>query len=96
MKLFKKSKEFLKKVFNSKDMETDDVEPSDLLCYITEELQTRYQGTTDIAEQSQIFQDFLKRWEGDTALDVLRKQKFEFEKGELPSGSCFFHFSLKF
>lgn len=94
MKLFKKSKEFLKKVFNSKDMETDDVEPSDLLCYITEELQTRYQGTTDIAEQSQIFQDFLKRWEGDTALDVLRKQKFEFEKGELQSGLCF-HFSLK-
>lgn len=63
-------------------METEDLEPSDLLCYITEDLQLRYQSTKDVAQQSQIFQDFLRRWEGDTALDVLRKQKYEFGKGE--------------
>ncbi|XP_013102085.1 NHL repeat-containing protein 2 [Stomoxys calcitrans] len=80
MKFFKRSKEFFQKIFSSKDMEGDDVEPSDLLCFITEELQTKFQAATDMAEKSQIIQDFLKRWESDRALDVLRKQKFEFEK----------------
>ncbi|XP_073824267.1 NHL repeat-containing protein 2 [Musca autumnalis] len=80
MRFLKRSKEVFRKLLNITKMETEDLEPSDLLSYITEELQMRYQSTKDVATQSQIFQDFLRRWEGDTALDSLRKQKYEFGK----------------
>uniref|UniRef100_A0A1A9WXD8 Thioredoxin-like_fold domain-containing protein n=1 Tax=Glossina brevipalpis TaxID=37001 RepID=A0A1A9WXD8_9MUSC len=57
-----------------------DLEPVDMLVYITEELQARYNSAKDVSSHAHIFQDFLRRWEADSALDVVKKQKIEFEK----------------
>lgn len=87
MKFWKKSKTFIQKLFFK--MDTEELEPMDMLAYITEELQGRYRAAKDISAQAQVFQDFLRRWEADSALDVLRKQNYEIKKGKyLPLICC--------
>lgn len=63
-------------------MDTDELEPMDMLTYITEELQGRYRAAKEVEAQAQVFQDFLRRWEADSGLDVLRKQNYEIQKGK--------------
>ncbi|KAM7351764.1 NHL repeat-containing protein 2 [Cochliomyia hominivorax] len=78
MKFWSKSKKILQKLFAN--MDTDELEPMDMLAYITEELQGRYRAAKDVAAQAQVFQDFLIRWEADSGLDVLRNQNYEIQK----------------
>lgn len=81
--LFMKSwKKFFKNLFKTNTMDTDELEPIDMLTFITEELQERYRTAKDINAQAQVIHDFLRRWEADSALDVLRKQNYEIQKGK--------------
>lgn len=80
MKFWRKSKEFVRNLFLK--MDTEELEPMDMLAYITEELQGRYRAAKDATAKAQVFQDFLRRWEADSALDMLRQQNYEFEKGK--------------
>ncbi|XP_037816225.1 NHL repeat-containing protein 2 [Lucilia sericata] len=78
MKFWKNTKSFIQNLFTK--MDTEELEPMDMLAYITEELQGRYRAAKDVTAQAQVFQDFLRRWEADSALDVLRKQNYEVQK----------------
>uniref|UniRef100_A0A1A9Z455 Thioredoxin domain-containing protein n=1 Tax=Glossina pallidipes TaxID=7398 RepID=A0A1A9Z455_GLOPL len=71
---------YFRKIINKNNMDCNDLEPVDMIVYITEELQARYHSAKDVSSYAQIFQDFLRRWEADSALDVVKQQKFEFEK----------------
>ena len=80
MKFWRKSKRFIRNLFST--MDTEDLEPMDILAYITEELQGRHRAAKDATAKAQVFQDFLRRWEADSALDVLRQLNYEFQKGK--------------
>lgn len=62
-------------------METD-LEPVDILAYITEDLQTKYEDAKDTAAKAQLLQDFLRRWDADTALDGVKHLGLDFKKGK--------------
>lgn len=80
MKFLRKSGRFIRNLFSK--MDTEELEPMDMLVYITEELQGRYRTAKDATAKAQVFQDFLRRWEADSALDVLRQRNYEFQKGK--------------
>lgn len=60
----------------------EQLEPLEMVAYVTEELQERYKSAKGVVAQAQVFQDFLKRWEADSTLDIVRKQHIEFQKGK--------------
>lgn len=71
------------KLFDKK-MDSD-LDSSDILVYISDELQTKYRDAKDAADKAQVLQDFLRRWDVDTALDDVKKQVFDFPKGKSSS-----------
>lgn len=62
-------------------MDTEPLDPMDILAYTTEELQGRFRRAKDDTEKAKVFADFLCRWDADAALAPVKNMKIEFQEG---------------
>ncbi|XP_014102667.2 NHL repeat-containing protein 2 [Bactrocera oleae] len=61
-------------------MDTEPLDPMDILAYTTEELQGRFRRAKDDTEKAKVFADFLCRWDADAALAPVKNMKIEFQE----------------
>ncbi|XP_017476060.1 PREDICTED: NHL repeat-containing protein 2 [Rhagoletis zephyria] len=60
-------------------MDSEPLDPMDILAYTTEELQGRFRRAKDGTEKAKVISDFLCRWDADDALAPVKKMKIEFQ-----------------
>ncbi|XP_053958014.1 NHL repeat-containing protein 2 [Anastrepha ludens] len=61
-------------------METEPLDPMDILAYTTEELQGRFRRAKEGIDKAKVISEFLCRWDADEALAPVKKMKIEFQE----------------